>query len=425
MRRSGACIVAVVLGFLPDAARGQNADGGGYCSIAVDGQGYVHCVHCDYTVDSGYDYVRYTRISPAQVWDTSILTSRNGWDAYAGCNVAVGEFGYVHAAWQEYWGTGAVRYAWFDGSAWSPVESVDTAADYGDELVMAVSGSTVFVMYSGNGDYAGLCRRRTGGAWSARETVFTNDHDGASAAVTDAAGNLHVLYARENNLYYRKRTTAWQEEQLIHGGIGYYTYERAGIALDSAGKVHVTYTGDDLGFRPYYANNVAGSWAVVGVIDAAATSELGFCRIAIGPAGSIHAAYLDENTGKCKYARWTGTNWIITVIGDMVANAGPDIAVDASSTVHITYGNNNKLYYRQIQPVRISDPRCNGSAFEVLVKTTSGRNYALEYRDSAVQGGWLSLPSVTGDGTAMTLTDPAATNSQRFYRIRESAPGQP
>ena len=65
------------------------------------------------------------------------------------------------------------------------------------------------------------------------------------------------------------------------------------------------------------------------------------------------------------------------------------------------------------------NPHYSAGQFTVLVQTSNGRNYALEYKDSITGTTWTSLPSVRGNGTLMLLTDPDATVGQRFYRVRQ------
>lgn len=56
--------------------------------------------------------------------------------------------------------------------------------------------------------------------------------------------------------------------------------------------------------------------------------------------------------------------------------------------------------------------------FSVHVTSAPGRNYRLEYTDSLCQVNWVAFPWVAGDGSDLKLTDPAATATQRFYRVR-------
>jgi alpha-tubulin suppressor-like RCC1 family protein len=71
-----------------------------------------------------------------------------------------------------------------------------------------------------------------------------------------------------------------------------------------------------------------------------------------------------------------------------------------------------------ILQVAISNCVWTASGFQYDVPSQSGRVYALEYKDSLTDGNWSALPLVAGNGGVITLTDPTATHSQRFYRVR-------
>ncbi len=60
----------------------------------------------------------------------------------------------------------------------------------------------------------------------------------------------------------------------------------------------------------------------------------------------------------------------------------------------------------------------NQQIFSAAVPTLAGRSYRLEFKTSLNQTNWTALPAVTGDGAILWLSDPAATNAQRFYRVR-------
>ena len=64
-------------------------------------------------------------------------------------------------------------------------------------------------------------------------------------------------------------------------------------------------------------------------------------------------------------------------------------------------------------------PAKTGNSFNLSFETTAGKTYVIEYTDSLAAPNWQPLPTVTGDGTVKTLSDPAATVAHRYYRIRE------
>ena len=56
--------------------------------------------------------------------------------------------------------------------------------------------------------------------------------------------------------------------------------------------------------------------------------------------------------------------------------------------------------------------------FRLTVASQSGRVYRLEHKNTLAEAGWVGLPLVAGNSSALTLTDPAAASTQRFYRVR-------
>jgi hypothetical protein len=57
-------------------------------------------------------------------------------------------------------------------------------------------------------------------------------------------------------------------------------------------------------------------------------------------------------------------------------------------------------------------------AFGLTIPTEIGKTYILEYTDVLPTKKWTALPSLGGDGTVKTLSDPAPAPQQRFYRVR-------
>jgi hypothetical protein len=60
-----------------------------------------------------------------------------------------------------------------------------------------------------------------------------------------------------------------------------------------------------------------------------------------------------------------------------------------------------------------------GGQFSVVVQTSSGKSYSLEYKDSLSASTWTGLSAVQGNGTIQVLTDGNATVAQRYYRVRQ------
>ena len=69
--------------------------------------------------------------------------------------------------------------------------------------------------------------------------------------------------------------------------------------------------------------------------------------------------------------------------------------------------------------VPLANPSFGPDGFRVSLPTQSGRVYALEYQDTLSNGTWTALPLAAGNGCTLTLKDPTAAGTQRFYRVRQ------
>jgi hypothetical protein len=70
-----------------------------------------------------------------------------------------------------------------------------------------------------------------------------------------------------------------------------------------------------------------------------------------------------------------------------------------------------------LEGTRILSIRRTGSTVELTFGTIAKQRYFVEFQD-ALGTGWTALTSVLGTGGVMTVVDPAAGGSTRFYRVR-------
>lgn len=68
----------------------------------------------------------------------------------------------------------------------------------------------------------------------------------------------------------------------------------------------------------------------------------------------------------------------------------------------------------------LQDSKIVSDHFQTSIMTQTGMNYSLQYNDSANDTNWFSLPSVAGDGTLKTFTDPVPVTTNRFYRVSQN-----
>jgi len=72
----------------------------------------------------------------------------------------------------------------------------------------------------------------------------------------------------------------------------------------------------------------------------------------------------------------------------------------------------------QITPFSLGNPSWRNNRFTVSLQTQNGIVYIMEYKNAMSDSTWIPLPSVTGNGSVISLTDSSATNPKRFYRVR-------
>jgi hypothetical protein len=61
-------------------------------------------------------------------------------------------------------------------------------------------------------------------------------------------------------------------------------------------------------------------------------------------------------------------------------------------------------------------PVMTTNGYSPTLPSQSGRLYQLQYQ-ATVGSNWISLPLIPGNRGMLTLTDPAPTDTTRFYRV--------
>lgn len=173
----------------------------------------------------------------------------------------------------------------------------------------------------------------TAAVWTIEEIEATKGFDDFySRAIAVENNKAHLVYGGKN-LYYASSTGgAWSSEIVdSNAGVGRF----AAIALDSAGKLHVSYF-DDIHDDLKYASNVSGSW-VISTIDA--LGDVGrYTSIAIDSDDNVHISYYDGSNSQLKYASNSSGVWI-TEVADNTAGVGQytSIAIGTNNKVYISY----------------------------------------------------------------------------------------
>ena len=205
------------------------------------------------------------------------------------------------------------------------------------------------------------------------------------------------------------------------------------IVVDSQGNVHIVYfflAATEL----RHATNASGSW-VTSTIDT--NGDTGhWPALAIDSQDALHVVYEDDTSKTMRYAVRSGNNWVKYAIGPGVGHSG--IAVSGAK-VHVSYVNNNALYYASgaagsWSPTQVDSSGAaapSAGVFSSLALDSSGKVHiahawgsltssttAVKLRHSTNAGGsWVSedaAPSITGAHGALCSI---AIDSQDTIRI--------
>jgi len=96
--------------------------------------------------------------------------------------------------------------------------------------------------------------------------------------------------------------------------------------------------------------------------------------------------------------------------------AQPLAAVPSSSRFSILGG-----FWIWPAPIIFAPTKVGGN-FTLSFQTELGKTYVIQYTDTTTPPNWQSLPPITGNGGAQTVTNSAPGIAQRYYRLIEQSP---
>lgn len=171
--------------------------------------------------------------------------------------------------------------------------------------------------------------------WQFQDIDVTNHSINHTAIALDSGGRPHVAYADAttgNLMYARWSGTVWQVETVktkTTVPVGPWVT----IALDSANRPHLSYTGGAL----FYSRWTGTNWVHQTVDTQGGGDIFTTCAaLALDRADRPHIAYHYTQHG-LRYARWTGSSWNKQTVDAKAFASYCDLAIDGSDRAHIGY----------------------------------------------------------------------------------------
>ena len=255
-------------------------------------------------------------------WQTETVDSGTGVGKYS--SLALDSSGKPHIAYDG-------RYARYDGSSWQ----IETVGGEYTSLALDSSDKAHISYYdAANADLK--YTRYDGSTWQT-ETVDDGGSVGEYTSLAlDPSGMAHISYydaANADLKYTRYDGSTWQTETVDSGGsVGEYT----SLALDSSDRPNISYY-DRTNEEIKYAWYDGISWHTETVDNAMVVLSV-YCRftsLALDSSGRPHISYCGDNS--LKYARYDGVSWQIETVDSAGWVHDASLAIDSSDRPHISY----------------------------------------------------------------------------------------
>lgn len=192
-----------------------------------------------------------------------------------------------------------------------------------------------------------VSRATTPSPWSFNVIASGVDFGFFGDSATDSNGALHVVYVQYDHDVYLKYATnksgAWVTDTVDNTE---FTSSSASmspsIAVDSSGRIHISYC-NAKGYLKYAtAKTVLIPWAISTVDNSKNVGQ--YSSIALDSAGNIHISYSSEygseSDAAVKYATNVSGSWATSTVDSAVEDDSifsPSIVIDSSDNIFITY----------------------------------------------------------------------------------------
>jgi hypothetical protein len=256
-------------------------------------------------------------------------------------------------------------------------QTVDSSTDAAFTSIALDSNGYPHIAYTSGGTHRLRYTRWNGTSWDAYTVVDSTSGDLGwfTSIAVDSNDHPHISYYDNTNSslkYAYYDGTTWHTETVDNAG-------RCGefgtsIALDSSDHPHISYLIRSGLVDLRYIKHNGTSWDTPITVDS--TDWVGYySSLALDSSDYPHISYIykgvavDDDNGKLKYARWTGSTWDLQTLYDINTSAlewpgynkHTSIALDSSSYPHISFWKPSGLWYASYNGTTWSEEKVSGS----------------------------------------------------------------
>jgi hypothetical protein len=308
-------------------------DVGEYCSMRIDTNNHVHIAY----YDAYWQNLKYAYFDGAAWSMEPPVDSGAGENVGKYCSLALDSNNRPHISYFDE-GNYDLKYAWWTGSVWS-IQTVDNLASGGYTSIALDSTDNPHISYYDYNFTSLKYARWTGSAWS----IETVDSPSGSETVGEGS-SIAITPNDEPMIAYRSSAeglklavpigTGWSIEVLDSVAV-----RDPYVLVDSFNDLHISYYDEDSGNLIYAIYDSAGTLMLKELVDASLNVGR-WNSLALDSYGNAHISYYDLHWQDLKYAkRQPGEEWIVKTI-DTVGDQGfmgTSIALDSNDRPHISY----------------------------------------------------------------------------------------
>ncbi len=320
----------------------QAGNAGRYSVLALDGNGYPHVAYCRYDPWAGGCNILVYASYDGTSWQTEVVddsSTTNYW-----ISLALDSHGYPHITYAaEESGYGEVRYAYRDSLGWH-IQALDFWGQMANSLVLDRDDRPHLVYYIHDRLHYTYF---DGVEW--HDQTVDNPYVGEYPSLAlDAAGRPHISYVDNGGtfLYYASFDgTTWHIETVDSY---LWNGDWTSLKLDALGRPHIAYNNDG----PYqirYAYYDGRQWQIA--VAARKLEGIGdaWTSLALDALDRPHIGYFASYNTGLGYAHWNGTAWESEIVDNAGWRVGDftSLAVDRAGRPHISYydyGNRDLKY---------------------------------------------------------------------------------